>query len=324
MNYERAALDLTPTGCAHDFHLSVTTLFPAMHIAVCLATYKRPDMLNRLLASLARQETKGQFTFEVVVVDNDSEQAAKPVVRMAEESFPTRIQYLVEPERSIALVRNRAISATQSDFIAFIDDDEFADPDWLQTLFTYCEATKADGVLGPVRPYYPAGTPQWVVKGGFFDRPEHPLGYKIPWQESRTGNVLLRRSILDMTGPVFSLEFGTGGSDVDFFRRMAAAGRTFFWCPQAAVHEEVPSSRWKRRVLLRRALLRGRNSFRHPEGRYRNLGKAIIAIPLYALVLPVLAVFAHHLFMRYLVKTCDHLGRLGAAVGVEFVKQRDM
>ena len=68
----------------------------------------------------------------------------------------------------------------------------------------------------------------------------------------------------------FSPAFGTGGSDVDFFRRMTEEGRRFVWCNSAPVYEYVLATRWKRSVLMRRALLRGSNSARHPRHRHRR------------------------------------------------------
>ena len=56
-------------------------------------------------------------------------------------------------------------------FIAFIDDDEFAIQEWLLTLFHALREYDADGVLAPVNPHFDQGAPQWVVKGGFYDRP---------------------------------------------------------------------------------------------------------------------------------------------------------
>jgi succinoglycan biosynthesis protein ExoM len=76
--------------------------------------------------------------------------------------------------------------------------------------------------------------------------------------------------------------------------------------------------------MMRRALLRGRNSLRHPQGRSGRLIKAVVAIPLYALALPFLAIAGHHFLMRYLIKLCDHVGRLLAAIGITPVRERAM
>ena len=118
-------------------------------------------------------------------------------------------------------------------------------------------------------------------------------------------------------------EFASGAEDVDFFRRMMDIGCRFIWCNEAVVYEAVPAARCKRSFLLRRALLRGRNSLKHPVGRTRKLVKSLIAIPLYGSALPFLFVAGDHHFMKYLIKFCDHAGRLLALLGCNPVSERD-
>lgn len=295
-----------------------------MHISICISTYQRPALLSKLLNTLASQVTDGKFAYSIVVADNDAAESARTVVEGMAAKYPVSLVYCTEPRRSIAHVRNMTIARSSGELIAFIDDDEFPENNWLLNLFGTLTAHECAGVLGPVRPFYPPGTPEWVKRAGFFERPEHPTGYTMPWQGCRTGNVLFRRRIIEGMDQPFSPSFGTGGSDVDFFRRMIDIGHRFVWCNEAPVHEEVPPNRWKRRILLKRAILRGQNSFRHRNNRMRSLAKAMVAIPLYSIVLPFLFLIGHHLFMRYLVKLCDHLGRLFASIGIHFVKSRDM
>ena len=295
-----------------------------MHISVCIGTYQRPVMLERLLRAVGTQDTKGKFTYSVVVADNDAQETAREVVTSLAKNFPVPLKYVAEPSRSIALVRNKTIAESDGELIAFIDDDEFPGPDWLRLQFDALTNHPCAGVLAPVRPYYPDGTPEWVKKSRLFERPEHETGFEMPWPECRTGNVLFKREIIAGHTTPFSLEFATGGSDVDFFRRQTAAGHRFIWCNEAIVHEEVPPSRWKRRILLKRALLRGQNSFRHPRARWRGVAKALVAIPAYLLALPFLQLAGHHLFMRYSIKLCDHTGRVLAALGFNLIKKRDM
>jgi hypothetical protein len=90
------------------------------------------------------------------------------------------------------------------------------------------------------------------------------------------------------------------------------------------VYEEVPPSRWKRRFLLHRALLRGKNSSRHSKDRFRNLAKSVLAVPVYSLALPVLFVAGQKHFMKYLVKLANHVGRLMAVVRLTIVHERPM
>lgn len=293
-----------------------------IHISVCICTYRRPEHLKHLLQALGRQDTKGLFSFSVVIADNDYRQSAKQVVSEFAATSSIPIIYSVETEQNIALARNKTLENSNGDFIAFIDDDEIPEKDWLCNLFRACNEYKVDGVLGPVMPYFEQEPPQWLLKGKFFERPTYNTGYKMDWRETRTGNLLFKREILKGMDYAFKPEFGTGSEDVDFFRRMMGNGRIFVWCNNAVVYEAVPSARCKPSYLLRLALLRGGNSLKHREGFKRNILKSLIAVPAYSLALPFVFVAGRHYFMIYLIKFLDHAGRLLALIGINPVKKR--
>jgi glycosyltransferase involved in cell wall biosynthesis len=293
------------------------------HISISICTYKRPAFLRRLLEELRCQATEGLFAYSIVVVDNDREESAKEVVSSFASNSAVETSYWVEPIPNIAMARNKGVQRTKGDYLAFIDDDEFPARDWLLVLYKACRTYGVDGVLGPVKPHFEAVPPKWLTKAGFYDRATHDTGFVMGWQEARTGNVLIRRQILDEIGEAFRPEFGTGGEDQDFFRRMLERGHTFIWCNEAPVYEIVPAHRWKRRFLLRRALLRGKTTFKHPANRLRNIAKSIVAVPLYAIALPFLFVAGHHLFMKYLVRLFDHAGRLLALANLNPIKERN-
>jgi glycosyltransferase involved in cell wall biosynthesis len=50
-------------------------------ISVCICTYKRPVLLDKLLGRLLGQETEGLFIYSIVVVDNDLSRSAEALVR---------------------------------------------------------------------------------------------------------------------------------------------------------------------------------------------------------------------------------------------------
>lgn len=295
-----------------------------MHICVCICSYKRPELLRRSLREVSEQQTRGVFTYSVVVADNDVEESGRSVVSEMAPSFPVKISYCTEPRRSISHARNKALENATGDAIAFIDDDEFPEKMWLHNLFVAMRDHNVAGVLGPVRPFFDTEPPAWVVKGRFCERPEHPTGFVMEWTECRTGNVLFKREIIAGLDPVFLPEFGTAGGDMNFFWRMIQKGNNFIWCNEAVVHEVVPPSRWRRSFMLKRALLRGGNFLKHPEGRLRELVKSAVAVPVYTVSLPFLQLAGHHHFMKYLVKWCDHVGRLLSVFGLKLVKQREM
>jgi glycosyltransferase involved in cell wall biosynthesis len=289
----------------------------SQHICVCICTYKRPQLLRRLLGDLADQETNGLFSYSIVVADNDHLRSAEAVVKdFAAVATNIPVKYCMQPQQNISLTRNKAIEKTSGDFIAFIDDDEFPTKRWLFTMFEACNKFNADGVLGPVKPYFEEKAPKWVVRGKFYERPTYATGFVIDWRKGRTGNVLLKKLIFEGLDQPFSPKFHVG-EDQDFFRRMIAKGYTFIWCNEAVAFEAVPPVRWSRTFMLKRALLRGTCCLQHPVSHFRIIATSVLAIPIYAAALPFTLALGHHRFMTLLVKLFDHLGRLLAFVGLK-------
>ena len=134
------------------------------HIAVCICTYKRALPLKRLLAELNRQETGGDFTYSIVVADNDEAHAGEAAVAEARLTSQVPIQYDVEPRRGIANARNKVVGLADGDYLAFIDDDELPSSTWLLTLLQICSEYNVDGVLGPVKRRFDEMPPPWLEK----------------------------------------------------------------------------------------------------------------------------------------------------------------
>jgi succinoglycan biosynthesis protein ExoM len=314
------ALPVLASELPHEELIQAVSISSAPHVSVCICTYQRLSLLRRLLDALRNQDTQGAFTYSVVVVDNDKLRSAEGVVSGFADASGIAIKYCVEPRQNIALARNMAIETVQGDYVAFIDDDEFPTNRWLLTLFEARERFGVDGALGPVKPHFDSAPPRWVVEGRFYDRPSYPTGYVIDGSKGRTGNVLLKKQIFEALDPPFRPEFLTG-EDQDFFRRMIEKGHTFIWCHEAVAYEVVPPVRWSRGFMLRRALLRGATSLRHPSCGAVDIAKSMVAVPVYAALLPVSLILGQGRFMLCLVKMFDHLGKLLALVGCHPIKE---
>lgn len=299
------------------------------HICVCICTYKRPQLLGNLFKRLQNQKTDGQFTYSIVVVDNDDTKSARDIVTDVREKSLISMDYYVEPEKNIALARNRAVQNANGDFVAFIDDDEFPVNNWLLNLFKTYNNYKADGVLGPVKPYFESEPPQWIMKGKLCERPTHVTGTVMHWNDTRTGNVLLNMNVFGDKKHLFNPEFGTQGEDKDFFRRMIDKGYIFIWCNEAPVYEIVAPDRCNKRYSLRRAFQQGNVSVKYYEEamtlKHKTyvFVKSTIAIIIYTLILPFTSFFGMHILMRYLIKDIHHISRLLALFKIVVVKERN-
>jgi hypothetical protein len=140
----------------------------------------------------------------------------------------------------------------------------------------------------------------------------------------RTGNVLFKASILEGDSAPFNPDCGrTGGEDADFFSRMLSERRTFVWANDARVYEEVPPERQRRRYHVRRAFIRGVTSVDDAPLASMDTLKSVAAVAVYSVCLPFFFMCGQHLFMRYLVRNCDHLAKLLARFGFTLVRERN-
>jgi GT2 family glycosyltransferase len=124
-------------------------LATAPHITVVICTREHPGMLARCLDSLLAQNYPG---FRILVVDNAPvTDATAEVVRSAARRGP--VEYVLEPKAGLSFARNTAVKAAPGQILAWIDDDEVADPNWLaevaRALHEHPEADVISGVIVP-------------------------------------------------------------------------------------------------------------------------------------------------------------------------------
>lgn len=191
---------------------------PDVTVVVC--TRDHPDGLSRCLISLANQQ---DHNFEVMVVDNAPRtERARTVVEDLQEHLP--ITYVLEPLAGLSRARNRSLVEATTEVVAWIDDDEVADPLWVRNLskgFVDPKVTAVCGVMVPAELDTPAQLwfEQWGghSKGRPFRRAVFSLAcmstrdtvYPLP-PFGTGGNMALRRkAILDIGGFDEALGAGT-------------------------------------------------------------------------------------------------------------------
>jgi GT2 family glycosyltransferase len=233
-----------------------------MKVAISLLTYKRPKLLRQALNSLCRLQFRKAHAPELtlVVVDNDPEKSAKSVVDSCTTQFPGRVIYAVETCRGVACVRNRAVGIAIgfADFVAFMDDDEIADPFWLDELLAVQKRYSLPIVTGPIVPRYTTRTPEWVKPGEFFgpyhlntgDEPAFVGGANV------LADAALFRSVAALYDERLALR---GGEDTHFYLRLKRAGVKAVWADSAMMYEWVSPSRATAHWLLQRAYGEGNN-----------------------------------------------------------------
>lgn len=231
-----------------------------VQIDVCIATYKRPQQLRKLLQSLAEQVTGGQFRMVMIVIDNDADGSAAEIAE-AFQSGHLSLVYAVEPRQNIALARNKAFSLATGDFIATIDDDEYADPYWLLNLYQTMRDCNADVVMGPVARIFPPATPDYIRQHPLFNFPNPPTGSTGNFVLSTRSCLIRRAFIQDMAAP-FHPDFGlTGGEDSVFFEHLKQRDSKLVWCREAKASEFISAKNAVYWGVLKRFFRNGHTTY---------------------------------------------------------------
>lgn len=281
-------------------------------ISICIATYKRPEGLAALLQSINVQEFRDDVTVEILIVDNDPPTAEGVVSDFALTS-PYDVRYLEQPEPNIALTRNAGVSAATGDFIWFVDDDEVAEPTCLQRLLDAAQDFNADVVYGPVVPSFDGPIAEWLKP--LHNRPIHETGTIS--MARRTGNTLVRASVLDLIDGPFNIAYGlTGGEDSMLFRQLEAKGLTLVDSEDAIVTETVPLDRSSWGWLLARKRRLGQIYGRQTvDLQGSRLGKDVAVVSVKAIVQVVGWAGAALVSRRGRTQRSDYLLRMWTNVG---------
>ncbi len=224
-------------------------------LAICVPTYLRPEMLAQCLAKLRRIERPDDLHCLVIVVDNDSEGSARATFDASGIADSFDAIYAIENERGLGQVRNRCLDeaiARDASLMAFIDDDEFPEPNWLIGLLAAMRKFNAPIVRGP------------VVQLPWESRPDFDFAAAKPKWRRKTGDTIphvnTNNAIFDLRLAIeHELRFDpffrfVAGEDHDFFEQMVAhSGREAIWCAEAIIYEVVVEERRRLRNRLSRA-----------------------------------------------------------------------
>ncbi len=220
-------------------------------VTIAVLTFKRTDELRRAVASVVAAAVPAAdakwVLSEILVVDNNPDGAAAPVVAQLQSFHDAEIRYVNEPTPGIVAGRNRALTDAGGDVLVFIDDDEVALEGWPDGLLRVMDDTGAAMVGGPVNFEFVERPEQWVIDSGLFSHPNPPDGSPQTWL--RTGNLAIDLAAIKAAGLRFDDRY-PHGEDATFSRLAKSRGLDLRWCNTAAVKEYVEPERttlaWRR------------------------------------------------------------------------------
>jgi glycosyltransferase involved in cell wall biosynthesis len=201
------------------------------------------------------------WSVELVVVDNDVLDSARPIVADLAKAAVIPVTYVHEPRPGVANARNAALAVSRGEFLAFLDDDEEAMPLWLAELLSVQQRFDADVVFGPIQGRTPGAALRHKAFFETFYSRFGPSQDVLIQRHYGCGNSLVRRAAIPASERPFDTAFNRrGGEDDVLFSTMRRQGARFAWAARASVWEDPGANRLTLSYTLRRGFAYGQGA----------------------------------------------------------------
>jgi glycosyltransferase involved in cell wall biosynthesis len=240
-------------------------LFETMiDFTVAIPTYNGASRLPEVLEKLQGQIETETMAWEIIVIDNNSNDNTAQVVREFQSTwnYPFPLKYYFEPQQGLAFARQRAVTEANGAFIGFIDDDNLAASDWVARSHTFGQQNpKAGAYGGQIHAAFEAQPPENFDNIiGFLairERGNTPQLYnpKVLSLPPGAGLVVRKKAWCDCVPEQLFLKGRTNnslicGSDWEPLIHMHKAGWEIWYNPAMHIEHKIPSSRLQKDYLL--------------------------------------------------------------------------
>ena len=163
----------------------------ALRVSAVIPAYNRESTIARAIESVLAQSAPPH---EVIIVDDGSEDATLERIR----AFGDRVRPIAQENAGAAAARNRGVREASSEWIAFLDSDDFWNPEHLERTRAAIDAT--DGRAGVYfsdlrRPESESGGFQWELSGYACDGDNELRDDGREWAMSKRQPLMLQSSV---------------------------------------------------------------------------------------------------------------------------------
>lgn len=251
---------------AVEVHYEADGMVEFVEFTVAIPTYngeqRLPDVLERL-----RSQVGAAFAWEILVVDNNSDDGTARLVQQYQADFPHPIRYCFEPRQGAAFARRCAVQAAQSDLIGFLDDDNLPASDWVAAARRFAQSHPQAGaygsqIHGEFEAELPPNFDRLLPFLAITERGAEPLRYE-PGRKllpPSAGLVVRRQAWLACVPPHTVLGGRTAGSmltgeDLEVLSHIQRSPWEIWYNPEMELTHKIPRQRLERSYLL--AFFRG-------------------------------------------------------------------
>lgn len=235
-----------------------------LDFTVAIVTYNGAKRLPAVLEKLRSQIGTESIRWEVSIVDNNSTDETARVIRsyQSDRQFPAAIHYHFEPRQGAAFARQRAIRASRSPLIGFLDDDNLPDNDWIAAAVRFAREHPNAGAYGSqIHGDYEGEPPRNFERIKAFlaitERGDRPLLYapKSRFLPPSAGLVIRRSAWLENVPETCTLTGRTGKSmltseDLEALSYLQLSSWEIWYNPEMEIAHQIPSQRLTREYLI--------------------------------------------------------------------------
>jgi len=136
------------------YNVEVTTRDPdEMDATIIICTFNRSALLDKTLERLRCLDVSASADWEILVVNNNSNDDTDAVIRRHSEQLP--IRPLWEPRQGKSHAANLAVSEARGDLLLWTDDDVLVERGWLRAYVEAAQAYPHVSIFGrPIEPTF--------------------------------------------------------------------------------------------------------------------------------------------------------------------------
>jgi len=234
-----------------------------MFFSIVIPTYNRATLLPNLLDSLSKLRIPTDTEWEIIIVDNNSTDSTKDVVDRHIKQKRLPLRYIFEKEQGASNARNKGIRESKGEIVAFLDDDETVDENWLAALHEGFDRFQCAGLGGKTVAQWTFPAPEWYTTEGPFrivgavvthnlgdGNLDYPVGKLLPG----SGNMAVKKDCFQKYG-FFRNDMGPIGDeynfseDTEFCARLIKGGERLVYWPKALAYNRVHQERATKEYL---------------------------------------------------------------------------
>ncbi|KYC39423.1 glycosyl transferase [Scytonema hofmannii PCC 7110] len=232
---------------------------------VAIPTYNGGNRLSELLERLQNQLNTQHFSWEIIVVDNNSTDNTATVIKNIQEDgmYPYPLKYCFESKQGAAFARQRAVEEARGTLIGFLDDDNYPSLTWVAEAYAFGQAHPKAGAYGSqIHGEFEIKPPENFEKIACFlaiiERGIEPHRYEPHMMVLPPGaGLVVRKQVWCQTVPKRLVlnhkgkEALLASEDLEAVLHIQLGGWEIWYNPQMQIFHQIPAWRLQKEYLIR-------------------------------------------------------------------------